>query len=83
MELKLFDSYNFKPRLTDMPSLEDFDMDENLIHKVSSDYYYIMSFPKTMKNKDCFSLFLVNLRSLSAHIHEIQALHPALNLELM
>ena len=63
-----------------MPSLHDFDMDENLIHKLNSDYYDIITFPKTMKTKDCFSLFHVNLRSLSAHIDEMQALLTALKL---
>ena len=58
-----------------MPSLHDFDMDENLIHKVNSDYYDIITFPKTMKTKDCFSLFHVNLRSLSAHIDEMSCIH--------
>ena len=63
-----------------MPSLHDFDMDENLIHKVNSDYYDIITFAKTMKTKDCFSLFHVSLRSLSAHIDEMQALLTALKL---
>ena len=56
-----------------MPRLHDFDMDEYLIHRVNSDYY-IITFPETMKTKDCFSLFHVNLRSPSAHIDEMQAL---------
>ena len=60
----------------------DFDMDENLIHKVDSDYYVVITFPKTVKTKDCFSLFHVNLRSLSAHIDEMQALLTALTLRL-
>ena len=38
-QLKLLESYDFKSKLTNMPSLHDFDMDENLIHKVNSDYY--------------------------------------------
>ena len=79
-QLKLLESYDFKSELTNMPSLHDFDMDENLIHKVNSDYYDIITFPKTMKTKDCFSLFHVNLRSLSAHIDEMQALLTALKL---
>ena len=79
-QLKLLESYDFKSKLTNMPSLHDFDMDENLIHKVNSDYYDIITFPKTMKTKDCFSLFHVNLRSLSAHIDEMQALPTALKL---
>ena len=79
-QLKLLKCYDFKSRLTNMPSLHDFDMDENLIHTVNSDYYDIITFPKTMKTKDCCSLFHVNLRSLSAHIDEMQALLTALKL---
>ena len=79
-QLKLSESYDFKSKLTNMPSLHDFDMDENLTHKVNSDYYDIITLPKTMKTKDCFSLFHVNLRSLSAHIDEMQALLTALKL---
>ena len=63
-----------------MPSLHDFDMDQNLIHKVNSDCYDIITFPKTMKTKDCFSLFHVNLRSLSTHIDQMPALLIALKL---
>ena len=60
-QLKLSESYDFKAKLTNMPSLHDFGMDENLIHKVNSYYYDIITFPKTMKTKDCFSLYHVNL----------------------
>ena len=79
-QLKFLESYDFKSKLTNMPSLHDFDTDENLIHKMNSDYYDIITFSKTMKTKDCFSLFHVNLRSLSAHIDEMQALLTALKI---
>ena len=78
-QLKLLESYGFK---STYQYPHDFDMDENLIHKVNSDYYDIITFPKTMKTKDCFSLFHVNLRSLSAHIDEMQALLTALKSRL-
>ena len=32
-QLKLLESYDVKSKLTSMPGLHDFDMDENLIHK--------------------------------------------------
>ena len=35
-QLKLLESYDVKSKLTSMPGLHDFDMDENLIHKVNS-----------------------------------------------
>ena len=79
-QLKLLESYDFKSKLTNMPSLHDFDMDEDLIQKVNSNYHDTITFPETMKTRDCFSLFHVNLRSLSAHIDEIQAILTALKL---
>ena len=79
-DLKIIRVLDFKFKLTNMPSLHDFDMDEDLIHKVNSNYYDTITFPETMKTKDCFSLFHVNLRSLSAHIDEMQALRTALKL---
>ena len=33
-QLKFLESYDIKSRLINMPNLHDFDMDENLIHKV-------------------------------------------------
>ena len=67
-QLKFLESYHIKSKLTNMPNLHDFDMDENLIHKVNSHYYAIIDFSRVKKNPHQFSLFHVNLRSLSAHI---------------
>ena len=57
-----------------MPNLHDFDMDENLIHKVNSRYYDIIDFSRVKKYPH--QLFHVNLRSLSAYIDK---LHQLLN----
>ena len=59
-----------------MPILHDFDMDENLIHKVNSRDYDMIDFSRVKKYPHQFSLFHVNLCSLSAHIDE---LHQLLN----
>ena len=64
-----------------MPNLQDFDMDEILIHKVNSKYYDIISFPQIRKTNGSFSLFHVNLRSLSAHLDELQLPLTALKLK--
>ena len=53
-------------------------MDENLIHKVNSKYYGIVTFPQIKKSKDSFSLSNTNLRSLSAHFDELQLLLSAM-----
>ena len=48
-QLKLLGSYELpdelKSRLKTMPNLHDYDMDENLIHTVNSNYYDITTFP--------------------------------------
>ena len=51
-------------------------MDVNLIHKVNSRYYDIIDFSRIKKYPHQFSLFHVNLHSLSAHTDE---LHQLLN----
>ena len=64
-----------------MPDLQDFDMDENLIHKVNSKYYDVIDFPKVKKNPHSFSLFHANLQSLSAHLEELQLLLKTLKVD--
>ena len=69
--LKLLESYGFKSKLKSMPNLQELDMDENLINKVNSDYYDLINFPKIRKTADSFSIFHLNLRSLTAHFLEL------------
>ena len=49
-QLKFIESYEIKSILSHMPNLQDFDMDENLIHKVNSKYYDVIDFPEVKKN---------------------------------
>ena len=44
-QLKFREFYELRSRLANMPNIQDFDMDENLTHKVNSKYYDIVSFP--------------------------------------
>ena len=46
LHLKLSEPYYFKSKLKSMPNLQEFDMDQNLINKVNSNYYNILNFPK-------------------------------------
>ena len=78
-QLTFLESYDIKSRLMNMPNLHDFDMDENLIHKVNSHYYDIIDFSRIKKYPHQFSIFHVNLRSLSAHIDELHQLLNTLN----
>ena len=48
-QLELLGSYEFKSRLAKLPNLQDFDMDENLIHAVNSKYYDVSTFPQIKK----------------------------------
>ena len=79
--LKLLGNYDIKSKLANMPNLNDFDLDENLIHKVNSNYQDIISFQKIRKTKNSFSLIHSNLRSLSGHLDELQLLLNALKLQ--
>ena len=78
-QLNFLESYEIKSKLTDMPNLHDFDMDNNLIHKVNSKYYDI-DFPQIKKNSHAFSIFHLNIRSLSVHLEELQLLLNALKI---
>ena len=45
-QLELSGSYELKSRSAKLPILQDFDMDENLIHAVNSKYYDVLTFPQ-------------------------------------
>ena len=57
-----------------LPSLNDFDMDENLVNAINSKYYDTSELRNVYNSKSSFSLFHSNLRSLSKHIDELQIL---------
>ena len=63
-QLELLGSYQLKSRLAKLPNLQDFGMDENLIHAVNSEYYDVSTFPQIKKMTKSFTLFHSNLRSL-------------------
>ena len=77
-QLELLGSNEIKSRSAKLPNLQDFDMDENLIHAVNSKYYDVSTFPQIKKMTKSFPLFHSNLRSLSAHFDELQLLLTAL-----
>ena len=84
-QLNFLKSYDIKSKLMNMHNLHDFDMDENLIHKVNSPYYYVIDFSRDKKYPYQVSLFHVNLRSLSAHIDELHQLvnTPKFNFDII
>ena len=70
--MALLPTFETRSKLSNLPNLNDFDMDENLIHTIDSQYYEITEFSKLNHAvKDGFSLFHLNIRSLSAHLTEL------------
>ena len=70
-QLALLRSYDVRPKLSKMPDMTDFDIDENLAHTINSRYMEIFDLSKLQDTKDSFSLFHLNIRSLSAHYDEL------------
>ena len=82
-QLSMLPSYTVCSKLTKLPNLDDFDMDENLIHAVDSRYVQIPELNELRPTKQSFSLFHMNIRSLSAHHDELLVLLSGLNLLLI
>ena len=69
-------SFEIISKLSNMPNLNSSDLDENFIQTISSKYYKTHDLPKISNHhhvKD-FSLFHVNIRSLSKHFDELHTL---------
>ena len=60
-------------RLNNLPNLNNFDLDENLVHSIDSEYRKVSEL-SSMKTNQTFSLFYVNIRSLTKHFVELQTL---------
>ena len=72
-QLKLLPSYELRSKLSGIPNLDNFDIEENHIRAVNSNYYDLHDFIKLINSvKKCLSLFHVNIRSLSKHIDELK-----------
>ena len=72
-QLKLLPSYELRSKLSGIPNHDDFDIEENHIRAVNSNYYDLHDFIKlTYSVKKCLSLFHVNIGSLSKHIDELK-----------
>ena len=69
--LKSLPSYETRSRLSESPNLEDFDINENLIHTMNSRYFSLSEVSKLSKARNGSSLFHMNLRRLSLHYGEL------------
>ena len=78
--LKCLPSYETRSRLSKLPNLQDFDIDENFIRTINSSYFSSSELSKLSKARKDFSLFHMNLRSLSLHYDELCSLPVELKL---
>ena len=74
-QLSLLPSYDIRSKLQTIPTLNDFDIDENYLQAIDSKYYDITDFMSLNKPlSKCFALFHTNVRSLANHFDELQSL---------
>ena len=65
--LEMLPSYDLVSKLSNMPNLNKSDLDENFIHTINSKYHSVSDLIQLNKMSTDFSLFHVNIRSLSKH----------------
>ena len=73
-QLKLLPSYELRSKLTHIPSLDNFDLDENYVQTINSKYYDLPESSKLYSSLSgkTFSSFHVNTRSLSKNFDQLQ-----------
>ena len=74
-QLAMLPSFAVRSKLSKMPSLNDFDIDENLtLSTINSKYYSLAEISKLNPVNESFSLFHLNIKNLSAHHDELTLL---------
>ena len=75
-QVKLLPSFEITSKLTNLPDLSSCDLDENLVQTISSRYYKVHELGKLNVTSQInnFSLFHVNIRSLTNHFEELHSL---------
>ena len=74
-QLNLLPSYDIRPELQNIPTLNDFDVDENYIQTIDSKYYDITDFMSLNRSlSKYFALLQTNVRNLAKHFDELQSL---------
>ena len=73
-QLAMLPSFTVCSKLSKMPNLNDFDMDENLTYTINSKYYSLAEISKLNPVNESFFLFHLKRRSLSAHHDELTLL---------
>ena len=77
-QLAMLPSFTVRSKLSKMPNRSDFDMDGNLTFFINSKYYSLAEISKLNPVNESFSLFHMNIRSLSAHHDELTLLLSSL-----
>ena len=73
-------SFEVTSHLTDLPDLQDYDVDEHLPSNISSSYHTIQKLSSSDITDKDLSFRHMNVRSLSCHIEELQSLLVNLNI---
>ena len=75
-QIESLPSFEIVSKLTNLPNLNSFDIDENLIQAINSKYYKVHDLAKlnTDNRSNNFSMFHVNTRSLTKHFGQLYSL---------
>ena len=74
-------SFDITSKLKNLPNLSDYDIDENINISLSSQYYSPQELGKLEASCKDFTLFHMNIRSLSLHYEEFHALLSSLKID--
>ena len=73
-------SFEITSHLTNMPNLQDYDIDEHLPSNIDSSYHSIHDLSTSTTSPTDLSFLHMNIRSLSCHFDELQSLLVNLNI---
>ena len=73
-------SFEITSHLTNMPNLQDYDIDEHLPSNIDSSYHSVHDLSTSTTSPTDLSFLHINIRSLSCHFDELQSLLVNLNI---
>ena len=73
-------SFEITPQLTNLPNLQDYDIDEHFLSHIDSSYQTIQDLSSFGTSPTDLSLLHMNIRSLSCHFDDLQFLRVNLNI---
>ena len=74
-QLELLPSYELRSKLSQIPNLNDFDIEENYVQTINSKYYDLHDFNNlTASIGKGLSFFHLNIRSLAKHLDELKTI---------